>query len=200
MRPLRSGPALRTAAAAGECGAERPGGPARVLFPFLPGAASLISVSGSNNDEAPRGGGGGRGEAGGVCGGGRTGACGEERPRPAAGLRRPGCGPRPPAGGRARGGGPAAGGGGWGAPTRAASAPPRRVLGAGNGAGGRRWGAGKGPSGSAAELPGPGAGGGPSAAAAAAGGESGSTDRGPPVLPAAYKLTPLVKTYFWVKT
>lgn len=81
--------------------AARPGGPAPVLFPFLPSAASLISVSGSNNDEAPRGGGGGKraGWRGGEPG--PAGRSGLARPWVCAG-RRPGCGA---ARGRARGGG-----------------------------------------------------------------------------------------------
>lgn len=46
----------------GECDAAWRPGPARVLFPFLPGASRLISVSGSNNAA------GRRGEAGGLQG------------------------------------------------------------------------------------------------------------------------------------
>lgn len=75
------------------------------MFPFLPGAARLISVSGSNNAAAPRGGG---GEAGGLQGdnGGRRGGAAHGGLGGSPGGAGPG---RGSARGWARSGGPPAG-------------------------------------------------------------------------------------------
>lgn len=121
MRPLRSGPARRTAA--GERGAAWPGGLGPCFVSVSPRRRESHFRFGfkQRRGAAGRGGGGGGGrEAGGVAGGG-TGACKEKRPRPAAGL----C--RLPARGRARVGGPAAGAAVRGGPSRGASAPPGQV-------------------------------------------------------------------------